>query len=186
MISKLKEAMNIDKHTSVEEINKNLQEQSNKPVKRKIIPIGVTVKGLNNIMVRYAKCCSPVAGDEIVGYITKGRGISVHRKDCSNIKNLPIEEKHKLVEVNWGSYQGEEYISEIQVKSEDRGGLLTEIMTIISESNFHLQALSAKTSKNNVASINIKLRINSIDQLRDLMKKIRRLSGVMEVFRVHN
>lgn len=186
LVSKLKESQNADKAITVEDINKSIEEQNNKSQKVKNSAAGVTVKGLNNIMVRFAKCCGPVAGDEIVGYITKGRGISVHRKDCANIKSLPIEEQHKLVEVSWGTSQGEDYISEIQVRGEDRSGLLTDIMTIISEANLQLQALNAKTSKNNIASINIKLRIKSIEQLKELMRKIRRLNGVMEVYRMYN
>ncbi|WP_426349231.1 RelA/SpoT family protein [Alloiococcus sp. CFN-8] len=186
LVSKLKESQTIDKNITIEDINKSIEEQNNKSQRVKNSAAGVTVKGLNNIMVRFAKCCGPVAGDEIVGYITKGRGISVHRRDCSNIKSLPIDEQHKLVEVSWGTSQGEDYISEIQVRGEDRSGLLTDIMTIISEANLQLQALNAKTSKNNIASINIKLRIKSIEQLKELMRKIRKLNGVMEVYRMYN
>ncbi|SHI65217.1 GTP pyrophosphokinase [Clostridium amylolyticum] len=186
VVSKLKESSIIDKAPTNEEIHKSIEEQISKTYQNKPNNVGVTVKGLDNIMVRYAKCCSPVPGDEVVGFITKGRGISVHRADCANMKNLPIEEKHKLVDVSWGNGKGEEYISEIQVKAEDRAGLLSEVMEIISESNFHLEALNAKSLRQNIASINIKLRINSVDQLRDIMRKIRRLNGVMEVYRMHN
>ncbi|WP_040211503.1 RelA/SpoT family protein [Clostridium polynesiense] len=186
VVSKLKEGIITDKPQNSDEVNKSIEDQVNKTNHNKTTNVGVTVKGMDNIMVRYAKCCSPVAGDDIIGYITKGRGISIHRKDCVNIKSLPIEEKYKLVEVSWGNSKGEEYISQIQIKGEDRIGLLSDIMAIISESNFHLQALNAKSVKNNIALVTIKLSINSIEQLRDIMKKIRRLNGVMEVYRMHN
>lgn len=186
VVSKLKESSIIDKVPTNEEIHKSIEEQISKTYQNKPANVGVTVKGLDNIMVRYAKCCSPVPGDEVIGFITKGRGISVHRADCANMKSLPLEEKHKLVDVSWGNGKGEEYISEIQVKAEDRTGLLSDVMTIIAESNFHLEALNAKSLRQNVASINIKLRINSVDQIRDIMRKIRRLSGVMEVYRMNN
>ncbi len=186
VVSKLKEFNAFEKTLTHEEIQKSIEDQINKTQPQKPNNVGVTVKGLDNIMVRYAKCCSPIPGDEVLGFITKGRGISVHRADCPNINNLPLEEKHKLVEVSWGNSKGEEYISEIQIRAEDRPGLLSEVMTIISESNFHLEALNAKSLRQNIASINIKLRINSVDQIKDIMKKIRRLNGVMEVYRMNN
>ena len=147
---------------------------------------GITVKGENNLMVRFARCCNPVPGDRIVGYITKGRGVSIHRSDCSNLKSLVNYDKDKVVEVSWGTSKGTAYVAEIQVKADDRIGILTDIMLIITDSKLPLNALNAKASKGNVALINIKLKIDTIDQLRELMKKIRRLKGVMDVYRVNN
>ena len=185
-IAKLKEENLVkdDKHKE-ENIQKAIEEHVSKNQKTKSDNnYGVTVKGLNNLMVRFAKCCNPVPGDDILGYITKGRGVSVHRKDCSNLKALIESDGEKTIEVSWGSAQGVGYVTEIQVKSEDRMGILTDIMAVITESKLTLNALNAKSSKGNLAYVNIKVKIDSIEQLKELMKKIRKLKGVMDVYRM--
>ena len=148
--------------------------------------VGITVKGVDNLMIRFAKCCNPVPGDDIMGYITKGRGISVHRADCGNLKNLIMEDGDKVVDVSWGTSNGRAYIAEIQVKAEDRSGLLTDIMGIISELNLQLNALNAKSAKGSMAYVNIKVKIDTVELLKDLMKKIRHLKGIIDVYRVNN
>ena len=188
-ISKLKEENIIEKHTT-ENINKVIDDHINKSDKNNNSSpsnsYGVTVKGVSNLMVRFARCCNPVPGDDIEGYITKGRGVSIHRSDCSNLKSLINFDPAKVVEVSWGLSKGAAYVAEIQVKAEDRIGILSDIMTIITESKLSLNALNAKSSKGNIAMINIKVKIDSIEQLKDLMKKIRRLKGVMDVYRMNN
>lgn len=190
-IAKLKEE-NINEKHSAESLNKVIDEQIAKAEKASFNKkaennnFGITVKGENNLMVRFAKCCNPVPGDEIQGYITKGRGISVHRQDCTNLKALIEFDKDKVVEVDWGKSKGTDYIAEIQVKSEDREGLLTDIMHIITENKFSLNGLNANTAKGNLAMVNIKIKISSIEQLKDLIKKIKRLKGVIDVYRMNN
>ncbi|WP_291650508.1 bifunctional (p)ppGpp synthetase/guanosine-3',5'-bis(diphosphate) 3'-pyrophosphohydrolase [Clostridium sp.] len=190
-ISKLKEE-NITEKQSIESINKSIDDHISKSDKANINKktssndYGVTVKGVNNLMVRFARCCNPVPGDEILGYITKGRGISVHRSDCSNLKALRDYDNGKTVEVSWGYSKGAAYVAEIQVRAEDRIGILSDIMMIITEAKLPLNALNAKSSKGNIAIINIKVKIDSIEQLRELMRKIRRLKGVMDVYRMNN
>lgn len=175
-----------EKH-SQETINKSIDDHIQKSDKKVLNnSYGVTVKGLNNIMVRFAKCCNPVPGDEILGYITKGRGVSVHRADCSNLKALINYDEEKVVEVTWGKAKGAGYVAEIQVKAEDRIGILSDIMIIITDANLPLNALNAKSSKANIAIVNIKVKIDSIEQLKELMRKIRRLKGVMDVYRMNN
>lgn len=187
-ISRLKEENFPEKDKNSQEVlNKTIDEHISKTDKKiQEGSYGVTVKGLSNLMVRFAKCCNPVPGDPIEGYITKGRGISVHRNDCSNLKALIDSDPNKVVEVSWGTSKGTAYLAEIQVKAEDRTGVLSEIMIIITEQNLPLNALNAKSSKGNVAYINIKVKINSVDQLKELMRKIRRLKGVMDVYRMNN
>jgi len=189
-ISKLKEDNIIEKQT-FETLNKAIDDHISKADKSNIksapaSSYGVTVKGVNNIMVRFARCCNPVPGDEIQGYITKGRGVSVHRSDCSNLKSLINYDSGKVVEVSWGSSKGAAYVAEIQVKAEDRIGILSDIMTIITEAKLPLNALNAKSSKGNIAVINIRVKIDSIEQLKELMRKIRRLKGVMDVYRLNS
>ncbi|OOM75800.1 GTP pyrophosphokinase [Clostridium puniceum] len=147
---------------------------------------GITVKGESNLMVRFAKCCSPVPGDDILGYITKGRGVSVHRRDCSNLQNLIDTDAERVVEVNWGLAKGTAYFAEIQVQADDREGLLADIMSVITELKLQLSAVNANLSKQESALITVKLKITSIESLKDLMKRLKRLKGVVDVYRVNS
>lgn len=185
VISKLKE--NVVKQVTEEELNKNIEEKIAKTERqtKKKQSYGVTVKGLNNIMVRFARCCNPVPGDDIAGYITKGRGVSVHRKDCSNFKAIVEKQREKVVDVSWGTEKGTAYVAELEVKAEDRMCLLSDVMLVITDSNLSLLSLNAKSGKNGVANINIQVKIDNIEQLKELMKKIRRLQGILDVYRVN-
>ena len=185
-IAKLKEE-NLAKDEKEEILNKAIEENIQKNgKKKKENNYGVTVKGVDNLMVRFAKCCNPVPGDDILGYITKGRGVSIHRKDCSNLKTLINEDPQKVVDVSWGISKGVAYMAEIQVKTEDRSGILSDVMNIIMDTKLPLNALNAKSAKGNLAYINIKVKIDTVDQLKELMRKIRKLPGVMDVYRMNN
>ena len=176
-----------DEKVIEENTNKIIEDNISKAQRNKIDQtVGITVKGVDNLMIRFAKCCNPVPGDDIMGYITKGRGISVHRADCGNLKNLIMEDGDKVVDVSWGTSNGRAYIAEIQVKAEDRSGVLTDIMGIISELNLQLNALNAKSAKGSMAYVNIKVKIDTVELLKDLMKKIRHLKGIIDVYRVNN
>lgn len=187
-IAKLKEEnLAKDEKGKEEALSKAIEESISKTEKKKKENnYGVTVKGEDNLMVRFAKCCNPVPGDDILGYITKGRGVSIHRKDCSNLKTLIDEDPQKVVDVAWGSAKGVAYMAEIQVKTEDRPGVLSDIMNVIMDSKLQLNALNAKSAKGNLAYVNIKVKIDTIDQLKELMRKIRKLTGVMDVYRMNN
>ncbi len=188
IVSRLKDAY--DKGNKEEPRDwKEIEEQANKSVpktKEDVRSPGIIVKGESNLLVRFAKCCNPVPGDDIVGYITKGRGVSIHRKDCSNVADVKENEDNRLVEVSWGKPKGAEYVAEIQIKAGDREGILTEIMNIISTSNTHLYAVNAKPNKSGIAYINIKLKISSVEDLKDVMKKVKRVKGVVDVYRTKN
>jgi GTP pyrophosphokinase len=166
-----------------EQLNKAIAKNTDNPNRQKSLSHNVQVKGISNILIRFAKCCNPVPGDEILGYITKGRGVSIHRTDCKNLESILSNDENKIVEVNWGMAKGTDYITEIQVKADDREGLLSEIMELIIETKTFLSAVNAKTIKNNIAVITVKLKISDIEHLKELMKKIRRLQGVLEVYR---
>ncbi|WP_288476877.1 bifunctional (p)ppGpp synthetase/guanosine-3',5'-bis(diphosphate) 3'-pyrophosphohydrolase [uncultured Clostridium sp.] len=168
--------------------DKNVEEQLAKGNKSidKNKDYGVVVKGLSNIMVRFARCCNPVPGDEVLGYITKGRGVSIHRKDCSNLQNLIKEDPDKVLEASFGEDKKSAYVAEVQIKAEDRLGILSDLMIIINESGLVLTALNANSAKNNVAIINLKVKIKSIDQLKELMRKIRNLKGILDVYRMNS
>ena len=190
-ISRLKEDNGIDRPNKEKEnkeiLNKAIEEQITKAARQpEPNNYGITVKGESNLMVRFAKCCSAVPGDEILGYITKGRGVSVHRKDCSNLHNLIDTDGDRVVEVDWGLAQGTAYFAEIQVQADDREGLLADIMSVITELKLQLSAVNANLAKKGFALINVKLKITSVDSLKDLMKRIKRLKGVVDVYRLNS
>ncbi|WP_434577232.1 RelA/SpoT family protein [Thermoanaerobacterium thermosaccharolyticum] len=151
--------------------------------KPKIGGMGVIVKGEDNVMVRFSKCCSPVPGDEIVGYVTKGRGVSIHRKDCPNIKDY-VYDKNRIVEVEWDQGKNMAYQADIQIMANDRYGLLTDVTSILADIKISVRAVNARTTKDNVAIINLTLEITSRDQLEKIMNKLKALDGVTDVYRI--
>ncbi|MFU0801148.1 MAG: bifunctional (p)ppGpp synthetase/guanosine-3',5'-bis(diphosphate) 3'-pyrophosphohydrolase [Xylanivirga thermophila] len=145
---------------------------------------GVRVKGIDNVLVRFAKCCNPVPGDDIVGYITRGRGISIHRSDCINLKDDSLED-HRLIEVSWVDQNKASYSAKIQIIAIDRQSLLTDITRAISEMNINVNAISARTNKNKQVIINLDLEINNINQLDKVMKQFKKLPDVLDVHRMN-
>jgi len=164
----------------IADISKPITEHKKKKEK---LNQGVRVKGIDNIMVRFARCCNPVPGDEIVGYITRGRGVSIHRSDCPNmLQNTEVSER--FIEVEWGNSESIAFQAEIQIQAADRKGLLSEITYILSEAKISVEALNARTNKEKIAVLNLVLEINSTDELKSLMEKFKRVKGVIDVFRV--
>ena len=191
LISRLKEDNGLvskDKEKENKEIlSKAIEEQIAKSARQpEPNSNGITVKGESNLMVRFAKCCSPVPGDDILGYITKGRGVSVHRKDCTNLQNLIDTDAERVVEVSWGFSQGTAYFAEIQVQADDREGLLADIMSVITELKLQLSAVNANLAKKGSALVTVKIKITSVESLTDLMKRLKRLKGVVDVYRVNS
>lgn len=147
---------------------------------------GVTVKGLSNVLIRFARCCNPLPGDGIIGYITRGKGVSVHRKDCKNIYSIPASEKDKLVEVVWTEAEKSGYTAEIQIIAEDRPGMLSEVTVVISELKIQIDAINARTTDDGLFVSNTKLRITDVAELNNVIKRLKRIKGIMEVARIEN
>ncbi|WP_353097023.1 bifunctional (p)ppGpp synthetase/guanosine-3',5'-bis(diphosphate) 3'-pyrophosphohydrolase [Tissierella praeacuta] len=143
---------------------------------------GIRIKGVDNVKIRFSKCCNPVPGDEVVGYITRGRGVSVHRTDCPNI--TMSDDVERFIEVEWDLEKKASYPAEIQIKASDRSGLLAEITQKITDSDLRVISLNARTSKDKIVFINVTLEIKDIEELRDLIRKIKRINNVMDVYRV--
>ena len=146
----------------------------------------IIVKGLHDLAVRFSKCCNPVPGDEIVGYITRGRGVSIHRTDCINIMMLPEEERKRLIEAEWevSTTEGLTFQSSIQVETEERPGILAEITSIINKEGLTILYLDARVNKDHLTdTFNITLEISSRDQLDQLSNKLMRIQGVHEIVR---
>jgi GTP pyrophosphokinase len=143
----------------------------------------VRVKGIDNVLVRFSKCCTPVPGDDVIGFITLGKGVSVHRKDCPNFAYL-AENPERFIEVTWSSQNVEPvYFVEIEVDALDRAGLLSDVMKVINENDIPARSCKAVAKKNR-ALIKIGLDIAHRDQLEQLMKKIRKVKNIIDVSRV--
>lgn len=146
---------------------------------------GIRVEGVDNVMVRFARCCNPVPGDDIIGYITRGRGVSVHRTDCNN---LPVEddsnEMNRLIEVEWELSVEANYNVDIEILGHDRRGLLNDVLQVISESKTLIAAVSGRADKNKIAHIHLTLLIRNRDHLQSIVEKIKRVSDVFSVQRI--
>lgn len=190
IVSKLKDLYekDIKKNTqkNIDELKHNLNDSEYKS-KRKSSSNGVKVKGLDNILIRFAKCCNPLPGDDIVGYITKGRGVAVHRVDCQNANVVENEFFTKrLVEVSWDENKSSKFEAEIYIKAFDRRGILNDITHIISNEKISLNGINARKSKDNLVNINLLVEIENINSLNLLMKKLKCVPSVEEIYRLSN
>ncbi len=165
-----------------ENIEEKIQELS-RTRKTKPSPSGVIVKGIDNCLVKLSKCCNPLPGDEIVGYITKGRGVSVHRKDCTNINDL-ISEENRMIDVEWYTESKQStYQSDIEINSNDRAGLLMDILKEIGTTKAKILGVNTKTTKEKIAIIDITLEVENLEELNKAIKVIRKVDSVYEVRR---
>ncbi|WBW99537.1 RelA/SpoT family protein [Oceanirhabdus sp. W0125-5] len=144
----------------------------------------LVIKGADNLMVRFAKCCNPVPGDDVIGYVTKGRGISIHRKDCKNVSNLLKTEGEKIIDVNWGKIESKEFISEIEMKSVNRDGILADVMECVVKYKTPVCSINAVTQSDGIALINLKIRVNSTEHIRNVIKRLRKIDGILEIYRL--
>lgn len=159
------------------------QTKSERDKKRKAAPeSGIIVKGIENCLVRLSRCCNPVPGDSIIGYITRGRGVSVHRSDCVNVLNN-VEEDSRLIEVSWYTAGNVSYKADITVMANDRTALLMEITNVIGEAKIPLKGINARTTKDQLAIINLTMEITDTEQLERIIKKIKKVDSVFEVTR---
>lgn len=143
---------------------------------------GIIVKGIDNCLVRLSKCCNPVPGDEIVGYITKGRGVSVHRKDCKNVKDL-FEEENRMIDVSWYTDEPSSYNVDIVMFSNDRDGLLADIISTVTAEKAPLMAVNSKVSKERIVITELTIEVNNIAQLNSVLKSLRKIDSVYDVKR---
>ena len=149
---------------------------------------GIMVKGIHDVAVRFSRCCSPVPGDEIVGYVTRGRGVSIHRTDCVNIINLPSEERTRLIEAEWqqpedDSSTKERYTTEIQIYANNRIGMFVDISKVFTERQIDITSMNVRTSKQGKATIIMTFDIHGIEELNRLTDKLRQIDGVIDIER---
>ena len=145
---------------------------------------GITVKGTDNLMIHVARCCTPVPGDDIIGFITKGRGISVHRTDCTNIVSLPESERARLIPWEWEEREpGKEYAAEFMLISHDRRGLMAEISRACDEMDVNIEGLNGKTSSDGMLRLELTLSITGTDQIGKITRTLREIPGVENFYR---
>ena len=176
----LEEYRKVHKEENVEQKLEELSKEKNtaKPSKS-----GVVVKGIDNCLVKLSKCCNPVPGDDIVGYITRGRGVSIHRADCKNLKDLFEDEESRMIDVYWYTEKEAAYNVDIEVFANDRSGLLADIIAQISAAKTKLIAVNCRANKERIAITEVTVEVENLEQLNDVLKAIRKVDSVYEVKR---
>ncbi len=148
---------------------------------------GIVVKGIHDLAVRFSKCCSPVPGDEIVGFITRGRGVSIHRTDCINMLNLPELERERLIDADWeGAAEGnpgETYLAEIKIYANNRNGLLADISKALTEKEIDILSMNTRANKQGLATMSVAFEISNRDELIRIIEKIRSIESVIDIER---
>ena len=153
-----------------------------KPIRNRPSKTGVVVKGIDNCLVKLSKCCNPLPGDEIIGYITKGRGVSVHRTDCVNIKDL-LNEEDRMIDVYWFDDTNGSYKAEIEILANDRNGLLKDVIKQIENSKVRLTGVNSRTTKENIAIIDVTLEVENTEILNKILSAFRNIESVYDVNR---
>ncbi|MGM0437203.1 MAG: RelA/SpoT family protein [Bacillota bacterium] len=174
VISKFESVKQDEKEQELEKLKKKKQKKSTDK--------GIKVKGMDDILVRLAQCCNPVPGDDIVGYITRGRGVSIHRTDCPNLKGLE-DDKDRFIDVSWKNSRNESYQVDLRINSVNRKGLVSDITSLIKDEGVNLLSVHARTTRHNRAHINLSVELSSIEHMRDLINKLNGLDGVLSVSR---
>ena len=181
IISKLlEEYRKIHKEENLEEKIEQLSKE--KSYQNKASATGVIVKGIDNCLVKLSRCCNPVPGDEIVGYITRGNGVSVHRKDCKNVKHL-FEEQNRMIDVSWHIDKPSSYNVSITIFANDREGLLADLVQSISGEKISILVITSKVTRERIVMTEVKVEVEDINQLNNVIKALRKVDSVYEVKR---
>ena len=188
VINRMQELYDKDhpKILSNEEVLESVAESNqNKPVLMRP-QSSIVVKGIHDVAVRFSKCCSPVPGDEIVGFVTRGRGVSIHRTDCINVINLPEIERARLIDAEWQKGAEEDkgqFLAEITIYANNRNGLLADITRIMTEKNIDINALNSRTNKQGIATLSMAFSISGREELKSVVEKLRAVDSVIDIER---
>ena len=184
IISLFKEQKKAEEEKSKNEITAIETKPAARPVKSRYNDAGVRVKGIDNLLVRVSKCCSPVPGDQIIGFITKGRGVSVHRVDCPNMVNLPESEKARFIEVEWsGGEKAISYNTDISIIAEDRKGMFADISRTCEDMDVHIAGVNARSDKDNVVHMTMTLALSDTGEIQKVLRNLKNIHGVIDVYR---
>jgi len=175
-----------DNKVSIMEAERQIEAQKKKEKAKKKSYFGVVVSGMSNVQVRFAKCCNPVPGDEIMGFITNFRGISIHRSDCPNIEEIKRDNKHRIVDVEWEKENTELYSARIQIHAYDRPNLVSDIISLVNDLKIPLNALNVETKKDGMVLLHLSLLIKDINLLEEILKRLRKIQNVVDAFRIGN
>jgi GTP pyrophosphokinase len=174
--------LNKHKDAHKEEVTSEEELQQIKVKQESTSSNGVIVKGQKNMLVRFAQCCNPVQGDKITGYITRGRGVSIHRSDCYNVINLPQDDP-RFIEVEWEGAESGKYSTRLSVTIVDAPGLIVQISNAIQSLGISMSKFNATVTSDNIAKIDLKVVITNTEQLENLIEKIKRMQGCINVYR---
>ncbi len=146
---------------------------------------GILVRGIDDMAVRFSRCCAPVPGDEIVGFVTRGRGISIHRTDCINIVNLSELDRERLLDAEWQTQESDErcYMAEIKMYGNNRTGLLVDVTKVLTEHQIDIDSVHSSTSKQGIATITLAFRTKGKDELNSLVEKLRQVESIIDIER---
>ena len=161
----------------LEQLSENARKNNKKPSNT-----GVVVKGIDNCLVKLSKCCNPVPGDDIIGYITKGRGVSVHRKDCVNVNDL-LNEENRIIDVSWYEEEKASYKVDIEVHANDRNGIIGDIISEINKTKTKTLSVNARTTKEKIVVAELTIEVENLEKLNQTLKAIRKIDSVYEVRR---
>lgn len=174
---------------SAEDIIREVNENSSKVTSKKS-KSGIIVKGIDDLAVRFSRCCTPVPGDEIVGFITRGRGVSIHRTDCVNMINLSDEERARLIDAEWQFIEKVAsnmlYKAELQLEGDDRHGMLVDVSRVLTDEGIPIRSLNARTTNNHRSVFNFTIEIKNAEQLSFIVTKLLNIKGVYEVVRTNS
>lgn len=171
---------------NLHEISERAQRRAQNARKmRKNEKSGVKVEGVDNLMIRMARCCNPVPGDDIIGFITKGRGISVHRRDCDNLKSLPPQERARFIDVSWDTdnTQDKSFNAELTLIAKDQKSMISSISKICEDLDVNISGLNAKANKDETVVINLNLSIQNKEQMEKIIRSLKNVPGIMEAYR---
>lgn len=148
---------------------------------------GILVKGIDDVAVRFSRCCNPVPGDEVVGFVTRGRGLSIHRTDCVNMLHLTDTERARLIDAEWedevAEKAGGQYLADIKMYAEDRQGLLMEMSKVFTENRIDIKTLNIRTSKQGTATIEAEFIVHRREELEKVVEMLRKVPGIIDIER---
>lgn len=188
IINKMQELYDKDhaKFVTNEEVLQSLVEANKDKVPLAKAKGGIVVEGIHDVAVRFSKCCSPIPGDEIVGFVTRGRGVSIHRTDCVNVLNLSDIDRDRLIEAEWqetASETDERYMADINLYSTNRNGLLADITKVLTEKNINITTMNVRTSKQGTVTIALSFEISNKEELNSIIERLRSIESMIDIER---
>ena len=173
------------KNITDEKVLENIGDNKEQKMKLAKTKGGIVVKGIDDVAVRFSRCCNPVPGDEIVGFVTRGRGVSIHRTDCVNVLHMTEAERMRMIEAEWQglSGSGEKYSTEITIYASNRTGLLVDLSKIFTERGIDLTSMNSRVSKQGTATISVSFEISGTEELNRIIEKIKQIDSIIDIER---